>query len=75
LFSTTDCDWIHFGRIDIRVTSGGELEPAHEVVLVLEEPKPSFAVGETRDRIGLGLFFIAAVIVTAGWFWSLLNCG
>jgi hypothetical protein len=53
--------------------TSGELEPAYEVVLVLEEPRPTFAVEELRDRINLTVFSIAALIATAGWFWFLLK--
>jgi hypothetical protein len=50
-----------------------ELEPAYEVVVVLEEPRPTFAVEEIRDRINLAVFSIAALIATAGWLWFLLK--
>jgi hypothetical protein len=53
------------------MTSAG-LEPAYDVVLVLE-PRPTFAVEEIRDRLNLAVFSIAALIATAHWLWFLLK--
>jgi hypothetical protein len=48
-----------------------ELDAGYDVVVVLQEPRPSLRADEVRDRISLTLLFSVVAVATAGWFWLL----
>ena len=48
-----------------------ELDGGYDVVVVLQEPRPSLRADEVRDRITLTLLLSVVAMATAGWFWFL----
>jgi len=48
-----------------------ELDGGYDVVVVLQEPRPSLRADEVRDRITLTLLLSVVAVATAGWFWFL----
>jgi hypothetical protein len=45
-----------------------EFDGGYDVVVVLQEPRPSLRADEVRDRINLTLLLAVVVVATAGWF-------
>ena len=50
---------------------GDELDGGYDVVVVLQEPRPTLRADEVRDRINLVLLLSVVAGATAGWFWLL----
>jgi len=48
-----------------------EFDGGYDVVVVLQEPRPSLRADEVRDRITLTLLLSVVAVATAGWFWFL----
>jgi hypothetical protein len=52
-----------------------ELDGGYDVVVVLQEPRPTLRADGVRDRINLTLLLAASVSATAGWLWLLARTG
>jgi hypothetical protein len=48
-----------------------ELDGGYDVVVVLQEPRPTLRADGVRDRINVTLLLAAIAGATAGWLWLL----
>ena len=48
-----------------------QLDGGYDVVVVLQEPRPTLGADEARGRINLVLLLSVVAVATVGWFWLL----